>query len=425
MLVLRRLLGPRSLLAAGLAIAVLTIAVRLAVVVVIRPDRHPMHFEVHNIARSLASGRGFGNQYGGTTGPTAHFPPGHPLCLAALYKAFGTGIEADRVEYALNILVSGVMFGMLPWVSVRLGLGPASGVLAGLAGAVLPIHFLQEIRGSGGNLDAVLLMLGTVMTTSVASARRWTPKWGVLLGLALGFGALFNSSILAPAIGFFVLSWWSEKGRRLRVMAFGAAAVAGLVLALLPWALHNRATLGKAVWLRSNLPLELYSSFHPDTKPSVHAANFEGHLYAREHPGGNARERAEVARLGELAYMEQKRVQAIAFIRADPWRALRLIAARSALFWFPYTGRPAQMLLFASLTLVAWAGFARLCRTGPEITIRAVASLWLFFPAIYYIVLTEPRYRLPIHWTFLLMAAWGVMGVLNRIRSRRETRPGV
>ncbi len=77
-------------------------------------DHWEFGFETGRIARSIASGEGFGNPLFGNTGPTAWMAPVYPYLLAAVFKLFGIYSKTSAlVILSLNSLFS-VDMGELP-----------------------------------------------------------------------------------------------------------------------------------------------------------------------------------------------------------------------------------------------------------------------------------------------------------------------
>ena len=95
-------------------------------------------FEVTAVAMTLYEKGTFADPYGLPTGPTAHMPPFHPALFAGIYHLLGPTLAAGYVTWLVLIACHGAMWGMLPWLAVRLGLSTGAGLLAGVAGALLP-----------------------------------------------------------------------------------------------------------------------------------------------------------------------------------------------------------------------------------------------------------------------------------------------
>lgn len=138
-------------------------------------------FEVTAVAMSLYEKGTFADPYCLPTGPTAHMPPFHPALLAGIYHLLGPTLAAGYVTWLVLIACHGAMWGMLPWLATRLGLSPGAGLLAGVAGALLP-------RWPGYVEAPSAIAIGLML---VAFLARWeglgpTRSGSLLLGAAIG-----------------------------------------------------------------------------------------------------------------------------------------------------------------------------------------------------------------------------------------------
>jgi hypothetical protein len=71
-------------------------------------------FEAGRIARSVATGHGFGNPFNGASGPTAWLPPLYPLLMAAAFKLFG--VYSRGAALALLVVDSALSAAVAPAV---------------------------------------------------------------------------------------------------------------------------------------------------------------------------------------------------------------------------------------------------------------------------------------------------------------------
>jgi len=70
--------------------------------------------------------------------------------------------------------------------------------------------------------------------------------------------------------------------------------------------------------------------------------------------------------------------------------------------------------------LMAASGLVRLWKKAPDAAkTLGVALLW--FPLAYYLVSWSSRYRAPIEWILVLLAAVAIGGILDDIRQGRAT----
>lgn len=364
--------------------------------------------EIDNIAVSIASGRGFADAYAPGTGPTTHYTPGQPLLIAACYAAFGIDSNGELARQLQRLLFSCVLFGALPWIALRFGLPARAGLFAGLLGAALPLHVMQELRGSGAILDSIFIAALCVVTfpywsreNEPASANRFGLAGGLRHGLLIGVACLFNPVIAAVAAGLGLYAFYRFAAGRRRVAVHYCTAAAVTALCLLPWGLYNYSRMGRFVLTRGNLPLEMSLSFHPKAEPLLKNAWIVPGAYP--HPSADAAASERVRQLGEAAFMEERKQQAVTFLRENPGRALRLIAQRFFYFWFPDNGRLIQNIGFWLLTLAALAGVGVLFRRR-EPAFPVFGVILLFYPAVYYLQMADTQYRLTIYWVFLLLS---------------------
>lgn len=140
-------LYPTAGVLTAVVIFVIALVVRLLAIGYLSPQRTPQHFEMDRIAISLSQGNGFSNPFPTATGPSAHYTPAYPLLLSLLYSLLGTGTEAELAKLLFNVTGTCLWLSMLPLVSKMSGAGFLPGVIAGLVGAVAPLHLWTELTG--------------------------------------------------------------------------------------------------------------------------------------------------------------------------------------------------------------------------------------------------------------------------------------
>ncbi len=364
--------------------------------------------EIAAVAMSLYERGEFADPYCLPTGPTAHMPPFNPAMMAAVYHLLGPTLAAGYVIRVIGIAFYGVMYGMLPWLAARLGLGVRAGLLGGLAGALLP-RFPWEVEG----LAAVAIGL-----MAAAFLRRWesappTSGGSLALGLAIGLSLHVTPSLLPVALGFvaFELAWIRDR-RRWR---WAALTLLGTTLACVPWTWRNYGSLGGLFLIRSNFGLELRMGNHEGAGATLDLSAKAG---TERHPRTREDEARRVQQLGELEYMRAAGREATDWIRSHPREFLRLTGLRIAQFWLGPVDDLGVALGISVLTLLSAVG---LWRTWPLLTVPAQAALLIplvTFPLVYYVVGFEARYRQPMDGLALLLAASAFFA-----RSRSTTRP--
>lgn len=361
-------------------------------------------FEVTAVAMSLYERGAFADPYCLPTGPTAHMPPFHPALMAGIYALLGPTLAAGYATWLVLIAGYGVMYGMLPWLGQRLGLGVRPGLVAGMVGALLP-------RLPGYVEAPAAVAIGLMM---VAFLRRWeggraTDGGSLALGLAIGLSFLVSPSLLPVALGLlaFELAWMRQprRGRR------AALVVLGMALACAPWTLRNHRALGGLFFVRSNFGLELRMGNHEGAGANLDLSDRGGTL---RHPRTSTEEARKVRQRGELAYMRAAGREAMDWIRSHPAGFARLTGLRVGQFWLGPIGDRPIAIATTLLTLLAAIGAWRVlpAMSGPR---RAVLLVPLAtYPLVYYVVGYEPRYRQPLDGLLLLLAAAALVRVTSR-----------
>jgi len=191
--------------------------------------------------------------------------------------------------------------------------------------------------------------------------------------------------------------------------------VCGLVVALLvsPWLIRNYEVLGKFVFVRDNLPLEM------------HMANndrFTGLWTRNEHPGNDPVAMRRFQELGELAFMEEKQREFRQFVREHPADFVKFTLERALYFWIGtpqvtvvngYDLLVARHTGFLIMTVLAFSGLCRSFRSRKAGSFL-MASYLLVYPLPYYLVNPFARYKHPIEPEMILLTVyllWEARGV--------------
>jgi hypothetical protein len=382
----------------------LGLATRLALVVWTGSYRDLERSELERVALSVANGTGFANPYAIPTGPTAHVAPLYTLFLALLYKTFGSGISGEVVKQFLSCAVSALQYALLPFTGLAFGLKLRHGILASLLGALLPLKFHTELSGDWEAPYAAAAFIGISLLVlydwrhrrfSPPAAARQGACWGLLLLLAPMFMPVLGAVLITGG--------WHFRSDLRKYLRAALITVLAAALVLTPWLVRNYRELGDFVPVRDNFGLEFYLSNRPGAHLLI-TDNFRGRPETSVHPSFNVAEAAEVRALGETTYNARRLQEGIVAVRSDPGRFLRMTVDRFVWFWMPWSGTPARDVLSDLLSAAALAGlvlYARRRTLPSAFTLAVVVS----FPLVYYILECSTRYRYPIEWLLLLMAA--------------------
>jgi len=348
-------------------------------------------WEMGRIGRSLALGQGFANPFNEMTGPTAWEPPLYPFLIGEVFKPFGIySPQSAVILLSLNSVFSALTCIPIFFIARRCFSERVALWSAWLWG-LLPSVMYWCTRWIWETSLAALLLALIFWLTLVLEDRDRFLHW-FLLGLLWAMGALTNTSVLAflPASGLWV---WYMRGK------LGRRSVAGISLAsvvffacITPWLMRNHRVFGKLVFLRDNFGAELRIGNGPGA---------DGTWREYLHPTRNVYEMRRFRQLGEIAYVSERKREALEFIQADYARFLRLCLKRLVYYWagipklsaFP----PPEIKnsLFLASSVLAFWGLGRAIR-------QRRPGIWLFFwlillyPLVYYIVFPHPRYRHPI-----------------------------
>lgn len=366
-------------------------------------DNFGFGYEMGRIGRSLALGQGFSNPFNGITGPTAWEPPLYPLLIAAVFKIFGIYTHASAfVLLAINSCFAALT--CIPIFSIaKKSFGEDVAVWSAWVWALFPPIIFWSTRWVWEtSISAFLLALIFFMGLSLEE-RDGTKPW-LEFGLLWGIAALTNASMLSflPVSGLWAWYRCSRAGKR----SFGGVVLSAVIflVCISPWVVRNQRTFGKFIPTRSNFGEELRLGNGPGA---------DGKWMDSEHPSKDAEQLHLYQQLGEIAFVAERKREAVAFIREDWSRFAWLSAKRFAYFW---SGPPHPRATFSSLLgNLVYLATSVLAMFGLAIAWRkrrpgAGLFFWLVvtFPLVYYIAFVLARYRHPIEPELLILIVYAV-----------------
>jgi 4-amino-4-deoxy-L-arabinose transferase-like glycosyltransferase len=243
----------------ALGLAVLALALRLALVLTAgRTDvfnEHAVGFAFNDtlfyrgVGEAIAHGDGF--SFLGY--PTAHWPPGYPAALAAVFTVFGVSSKGALV---FNAVVGAVTVPLVYLVALR-AFGRSAAILAAAVLAILPGQILM-----GDVILAETLytfeLVGFFALVAVLDRRLWSlAVLGVVAGLAAltrGEGLLFPLIVLAAGAG---RGTWRTALRQTAVVALV------MVLVVAPWTIRNGHVAHAFVPVSTNATSSLWQGHNP------------------------------------------------------------------------------------------------------------------------------------------------------------------
>jgi hypothetical protein len=406
----------------GLAVAALAIGVRLPTALHV-PDACWSGTENERVAASLARGAGFRDAFGAGCGPTAHVSPAYPLILSGLYRVFGdyrtpTGRLAQQ---CLSLVITTATVLLLLWTARKLGLQSLAGWAAAVLAAALPDNRLDEVRGSHDQVLGALVFQLLVASLSDLSRCAWTDRRALIRGgLMAGLAMLTAPNLVLVPVLVFLVELIRGRGERMRILGGGLVFAAVVCTCLVPWMVRNFVVFDEFIPLRDNLGLELAVGNNPLAT---------GHTYSKAfdeiHPYGSDIERERLARMGEPAFMRDKRRQALAWIIGHPGRFLWLTLRRMSLFWFTTNEQwyALDFKLHPVARLYGLIGLAAILELARLILRKQRAGILLGCAVLgagipYFLTHVEMRYRLPVVGGFSLLSSNVLVTFVDRYRAR-------
>jgi len=268
----------------------------------------------------------------------------------------------------------------------------------------------------------------------------------VLGGVIAGLLLLLNPSSLLIVLPWIAFLLWRAKTPS--ASTFKPCALVLIVLATfaVAWCGRNYYQLG-AFALRTNLGMTLFASNNDCAKSSLIREELNG-CYQQSHPNVSLQEATLLHRLGEAQYDRIRIAASWQWVRANPEKFWWLTMARVWQFWFPATEELPAALGHGDQAVVtpdwmrAWAthqnhvaygvwlitalsipGLVLVSRRREPVAAFVVIAL-VTYPAMYYIVVSDIRYRYPVLWISLLLAGYflsDVAEVWSRNRSHDAT----
>ncbi|HXY11239.1 MAG TPA: glycosyltransferase family 39 protein [Terriglobales bacterium] len=379
-------------------------------------DNFSFGYEMGRIGYSLALGQGFSNPFHGITGPTAWEPPLYPLLIAGVFRIFGIYTAASAlVLLSLNSLLAALT--TLPIFSIaKRSFGEQVAVWSAWTWALLPSAIFWSTRWVWETSLAALLLALLFALALALEARDGLKPW-LVFALVWAIAALTNAALLSLLPIFTLWAWYRRAKQGRRSLAGVLAASAVFVVCLAPWLVRNYRTFGRIILVRSNFGAELRLGNGPGA---------DGKWMDSEHPSKNAKQLELYREMGEIAYVAERKREALAFIRQDYARFAWLSVRRFAFFWGgpPHPRKSATLLLGNLLYL----GSSLLALFG---LIDALGKhrpgAWLFFwvmliyPLVYYVLFFLPRYRHPIEPELGILMLYAIREAVSRRRLNPES----
>jgi hypothetical protein len=369
-------------------------------------------FEMIAIAKSLAANGTFANPfYVANTGPTAANPPLYPALLALVFKILRNDAAVAIVATIGNILANAATAALLPSLSRVFYGDPRPGVVA----SVLWLFGVQLMPSWDVGLTVLGLVAFCLFSTSPAAAKRPIQHGGLMGGL-LGCLALSNPSTLLITTPWVVYLASRRKSAWLTTAKYCCTILALALLISSGWMLRNRVAVGAFV-LRINLGVALNASLNDCAEATLLATEVNG-CFQRHHPNANISEAVVLRSIGEPRYDAVRIETARQWAISHPARFRSLTVERFREFWFPWVGQPPlSRLAIGLVTALSVPGLLLMIWRRQAVVVFMMAAL-AAYPVMYYLVVSDVRYRYPVLWISSLTAGHAVCWAIAWIRKK-------
>jgi 4-amino-4-deoxy-L-arabinose transferase-like glycosyltransferase len=402
-------------------IVIVAITVRLLVIFVFHTYRfgpgQPYNFgyEMGRIGRSIAQGNGFGNIYGGLTGPTAYEPPLYPYIVGGVFKLCGVYSPLSAfVLLSINAVFSALTCIPIVHIAKRC-FGETTAVGSAWTWAFYPFAIYWSTTWIWETVLSTMLLAVLFWVTLAMDEYDGLKPW-IWFGVLWGVAVLTNPSL----ISFLLASglWAARQFVKRNKPWLPGAVVASLVFfaCLTPWQIRNYQIFKHFFFIRHDFGMILRMGNGPEA---------QGAWLISLMPSRNPAEFARYVSLGETAYAAAQGQQALQFIKQNPGHFVVLCAKRFLYYW---AGNPRPSLFQAAIltnlfeiatSVIYFWGLIRALR-------KRVPGAWLFFwlillyPVVYYITYPNIRYREPLEPYMIIM---GISLSSQPRKHERRSRP--
>jgi hypothetical protein len=388
--------------------------VRFAILLTVPRDLMISNGEAAQIAHAILTKGQFADPYLKPTGLTAHSNPFFPFFLATIDWIFGETYTGAMVSCSLLIAAYATLYALFPYFASSFGIPRIAGVISGFLGALIPSKRSAEVfRSWEEPFTAILLAAILILFVNPPRRRAWL-SWGLLVG----FG-LYVSVSLAPVVACLALLdlYRSRKIPGAFPLALRQWVTAGvLALAIIsPWLIRDRIVLGHWAFMRDNLGLELWLSNHDGAGVSSRALNADPISFAM-HPSNSAEECAQIVRLGEWAYHQEKLQLFKHWLAAHPADFAVLTAKHFLYFWIGPLDLPIELAVGLFTSVLGVLGLTLVRKHCRPIVFQAWCAAFLAYPLLYYVVQYLNRYRVPIDWMLWLPTGWVLASIYAKLR---------
>ncbi len=339
--------------------------------------------------------------FDGTT-PTAYRPPGYNFSLYPIFWLGGQVVHVRLMQFGLL----GLSIVLLHYL-LRAWSYPLASLVAGFAVFAYPVQFFVAGTVYPQTVTTfVLLLVCVCVVRPQVRLSQWF--WG---GLAFGYLLLITPIFLVLLPLLLLWPWLLHMPRK---VAANVVLLIATAVIITPWLVRNYRAFDQFVFISANsgLMLILGNSEHtrPNAGPTTDISKYSAYIKARD-----------MSKIEEDQYFKR---EALKWIKQHPTEAIKLYFMKFLNYFHFRNELDAQaentqwrnlvmfityylLLGLAALRIIGGEGFR-----SPPFESFAVVS-YLVMGAAYAIFFTRIRYRLPIDWMLIALAAIAVAALLK------------
>jgi 4-amino-4-deoxy-L-arabinose transferase-like glycosyltransferase len=409
-------------------ILLVALALRVAWLLYVHPDPVPAgRFDdtawYRVAAHYVANGDGYVNPYTGT--PTAAWPPGYPVFLGAVFKAFGEGVyQTGAANIALALATIVVVYA----IGLRLFDRPTA-IVAAAALALWPGQVFYSSLALSEPLFTFLFASAVLLLVAMSSVGRTRGRVVVVaaFGLAVALATLTRGQalVLLPAA---VVVWGLAAGRWKAAIGWGMLAAFVTAAVLAPWVMRNEQKLGSPVIIATNMGPNVWIGHHEGASGKMYV---EGGALPQPDHNGLTQPQIEV-QADHIALRK-----GLGYMLTHPREELRLSAVKvralydsddAALDWNAgfqsgYYGPDPVERGLRDAANAFWFGALMLAGAGLLGAMHRRRDAFLLLPMLlltwtvtHLLFFGDPRFHYPIVFVVALLAARGAVVVLEAAR---------
>ena len=337
--------------------------------------------------------------------------PGFPLLLAASMRLFGENI------FAATLLMAsiGTINCGLTWFLARRMVGDTVALIALAIVAVSPLQIgisIQILSETWFSFWLLLCLLALEQTIR-SSTNKQLLIWSLLSGILTGLTTLVRPGwILWTGLSTLLVLTFAVRPVSIRLRTVGCLCL-GCWLALLPWAIRNHQVTGHWVYTSLWSGPSLYDGLHPGATGLSDMTFFD--------------QENVLVHMSEFEMNEHYKQRAWEFARTQPVRTLELAVLKAMRYLSPSLNASGFSDGPLKIVCLAWYSAFLLLLIPGTISLRnspfslcLLIAPFLQFLLVHMVFVGSIRYRLPVEFPLTIVAANGLVSILQQGRLRRS-----